>query len=345
MARVSTVRSLCAAVAALLAAQSPAQAVDKALIDAAKKEGQVVWYTTQIINQLAQPMAAAFKKTYGIDVKFIRTNSSELVIRVLNEAKAGRIQADVIDGTSSTPALRTQGLIEPYLPANVKRFPADTYDKDGYWVPTNIYIITPGYNTELVKKGTEPKSLQDLLDPKWKGKIVWNSSPSTSGGPGFVGLVLREMGPEKGRAYLEQLAKQNVIGLGVSARQVLDQVIAGEHPLALNIFNNHAVISAQKGAPSAWIPMSPSLGVLSVASVMKNAPNPNAAKLFLEFLTSEEGQKLYRAADYMPVDPKVPPNDPTLLPEGGKFRVTFFTPEEVEHGMPQWVKLYRELFR
>jgi iron(III) transport system substrate-binding protein len=324
---------------------TPLAAADQALIDAAKKEGEVIWYTTQIINQLAQPMAAAFKKTYGIEVKYVRTNANELVLRVLNEGKAGRVQADVIDGTSSTPLLRAEGLIEPYLPESMKRLSSNYHDKDSYWVATNIYIITPGYNTELVKKGTEPKSFDDLLDPKWKGKLVWNSSPSTSGGPGFIGLVLNEMGPEKGRDYLKRLSAQNIVGLGVSARQVLDQVIAGEHAVALQIFNNHALISAAKGAPSAWIPMSPSLALFSVASVVKASPHPNAAKLFLDFLVSEDGQKVYRDAEYMPVDPKYPPNDPTLLPEGGKFRVIYFTPEKIEAEMPEWVKIYRELFR
>ena len=323
----------------------PARAAEQAVIDAAKKEGEVVWYTTQIVNQLAVPMAAAFKKKYGVEVKYIRANTTEVTLRVMNEAKAGRVQADVIDGTSTTSALSKDGHILAWLPDAVKRFPKDMYAADSTWLATNIYILTPAFNTELVKTGTEPRTYDDLLKPQWKGKMVWGSSASSSAGPGFIGTVLKEMGPDKGRAYLDQLAKQQVTGLNVAARQVLDQVIAGEYVVALQIFNNHAVISAAKGAPSAWIPMEPATGLLSVASILKAAPHPNAAKLFLEFLISEEGQLLYKKADYMPADPNVPPSDPGLLPASGKFRAQFFTPEEIDAEMPQWLKLFQQLFR
>lgn len=337
--------SLLAASAAILGLAAPACAADEALIAAARKEAEVVWYTTQIVNQLAQPMAAAFKKRYGIDVKYVRANATDVALRVTNEAKAGRVQADVVDGTNTTPALRKQDLVLQWLPDSVKRLPKEFYDPAGYWLATNIYILTPAFNTELVKPGSEPNKLDDLLDPRWKGKIAWGSSVSSSAGPGFVGMILKDMGPERGRAYLQRLSGQQITGLNVSARQVLDQVIAGEFAIALHIFNNHASISAAKGAPSAWIPMEPAMGLFSVASVLKGAPRPNAAKLFLEFLISEEGQAIYRAADYMPADPKVTPKDPRLLPAGGGFRAVYFTPDEIDAGMSGWMKTFRELFR
>jgi ABC-type Fe3+ transport system substrate-binding protein len=328
----------------VLVAGAPAKAADTALIDAAKKEGEVIWYTTQIIDQLAVPMAAAFKKAYGIEVKYVRANSTDVALRISSEAQAGRINVDVFDGTSAVVSLKKQGLVLQWIPETARRLPKDYIDAEGYWIATNIYIITPGFNTELVKPGTEPKTFQDLLDPKWKGKMAWGSSSSSSAGPGFIGNVLRDMGPDKGRAYLEKLSGQKIAGLGVSARQVLDQVIGGEYAIGLQIFNNHAVISAAKGAPSAWIAMEPATAVLSTVAATKAAPHPNAAKLFLEFLVSEEGQKIYRSADYMPIDPKVPPTDPKLLPAGGNFRASTFTPEEVEDQMPTWTKLFREIF-
>jgi iron(III) transport system substrate-binding protein len=255
------------------------------------------------------------------------------------------MQADVFDGTTATASLKKEGLVAKWLPDNVSRLPKEYVDAEGYWVATNLYVLTPGYNTELVKKGSEPRNFQDLLDPKYKGKIVWNSTSSSSAAPGFVAVVLAAMGEEKGTAYLRELAKQNVAGLAVAARQVLDQVIAGEYAIALNIFNNHAVISAAKGAPVDWIPMQPALGVLSVISVTKDAPHPNAGRLFLEFLISEEGQKLYRAADYLPVDPKVPPKDLNLRPDGDAFKAIFKTPEEIDREMPKWTQLYQSIFR
>jgi iron(III) transport system substrate-binding protein len=324
---------------------APARAADQAMIDAAKKEGQVVWYTTQIIDQFARPAAAAFEKKYGIKVSYVRANSNEVALRVMNEARAGRMQADVFDGTGATASLKKEGIVAKWIPENAKRFPKEYIDAEGYWVATNLYVLTPGYNTELIKKGTEPKTFQDLLDPKYKGKIAWNSTSSSSAGPGFVGIVLDTMGEEKGKAYLRELAKQQPAGLAVAARQVLDQVIAGEYAIALNIFNNHAVISAAKGAPVEWIPMDPALGVLSVISVTKDAPHPNAGRLFVEFLMSEDGQKIYRDAEYLPVDPNVPPKDLALRPDGVKFRAIYKTPEEIDREMPRWTEVFKSIFR
>jgi iron(III) transport system substrate-binding protein len=275
----------------------------------------------------------------------VRANSNEVALRVMNEARAGRMQADVFDGTGATASLKKEGIVAKWIPENAKRFPKEYIDAEGYWVATNLYVLTPGYNTELIKKGTQPKTFQDLLDPKYKGKIAWNSTSSSSAGPGFVGIVLDTMGDEKGKAYLRELAKQQPAGLAVAARQVLDQVIAGEYAIALNIFNNHAVISAAKGAPVEWIPMDPALGVLSVISVTKDAPHPNAGRLFVEFLMSEDGQKIYRDAEYLPVDPNVPPKDLGLRPDGVNFRAIYKTPEEIDREMPRWTEVFKSIFR
>ena len=257
-------RFLLGVVAAALLAVRPAHAVDQSLIDAARKEGTVVWYTTLIVDQLVRPVAAAFEKKYpGVKVSYVRNNSTETAVKIMNEAKAGKMQADVFDGTNTSTVLKKVNLVEAWKPDSAKDWPADVADPAGFWVATNVYVLTPGYNTELIKKGTEPKTFEDLLDPKWKGKMVWNGSVSTSGGPGFIGNVLHVMGEDKGMAYLQKLSAQKIVNLDVSARQVLDQVIAGEYPMALQIFNHHTVISAKKGAPSDWIKMEPATVVRS----------------------------------------------------------------------------------
>jgi iron(III) transport system substrate-binding protein len=334
-----------AAMIATMIAATPALAADPALIAAAKKEGELTWYTTQIVNQFARPAAEAFQKKYGVRVNYIRADSNEVTLRLQNEGKAGRVMADVFDGTGATAALKAANLVAKYIPESANRLPERYKDKDGYWVATNLYVLTPGFNTDLVKKGTQPRTFEDLLDPRWRGKIAWNSSVTPSGAAGFVGVVLAHMGQEKGLAYLRQLSGQKVVGLQVAARQVLDQVIAGEYAIALNIFNNHAVISAMKGAPSAWIPMEPALAVFSCLSLTAGAPRPNAGKLFIDFLMSEEGQKLYRDADYLPVDPAVQPKDPALRPGDATFRAVFMTPEEIHDNLPKWGAIYKDIFR
>ena len=321
-----------------------AWAADAALIEAAKKEGSVTWYTTQIINQFAAPAAAAFEKKYGVRVDYVRADNNEVILRLQSETKAGKVLGDVFDGTVATPLIR-EGIALQWQPDSVKEMPKEYQDPQGYWVATNLYVHTPGLNTTLVPKVSEPKSRQDFLDPKWKGKLVWAARQSTSAAPGFIGATLYEMGEEKGMAYLRELAKQNVAGLGVSARQVLDQVIAGEYSIALNIFNNHATISAAQGAPAAWLPLSPALAVFSIAGIAKAGPHPNAAKLLLDFLVSEDGQKLYRDADYISVHPKVPPRDPMLRPDGVTFKAFYVQPDVVEEKTAGWWKIFQDIFR
>jgi ABC-type Fe3+ transport system substrate-binding protein len=334
-----------AAVAASLAA-GRAYAIDAATVAAAKREGEVTWYSTQIINQLVRPVAAAFEKKYpGIRVRYIRANATEIAIKILNESRAGNPQSDVFDGTSTVVPLKHEGYVLQWLPEAAKSFPALYRDPEGYWIASHIFINTPGYNTALVPKGGEPKTYQDLLDPKWRGKIVWDGLPSASGGTGFIATVLAEMGEEKGMEYLRAFAKQKVVNVAASAREVLDQVIAGEYPLALQIFNHHAVISAKKGAPVDWIKMEPATGTLSTVSIHKNAPHPNAAKLLFDFIISDEGQKVFRDADYLTADPAVLPREPSLTPEGGHFRTRFFSPEALEDSTPKWSQIFDQLFR
>jgi ABC-type Fe3+ transport system substrate-binding protein len=322
-----------------------AHAIDAAVIAAAKQEGEVVWTSTQIVNQLVRPVAAAFEKKYpGIKLRYTRANANEVAIKILNESRAGRPQSDVFDGTSTVVPLKQQGFVMQWQPDAAKDYPALYRDPDGYWIASNLYINTPGYNTALVPKGTEPRTYQDLLDPRWKGKMAWNALPSTSGGVGFIGTVLAEMGEQNGMDYLRAFAKQKVANVAAAARQVLDQVIAGEYAIALQIFNHHAVISAKKGAPVDWIKMEPATGTLSVIGIQKNAPHPNAAKLLVDFIISKEGQQIYRDADYLTADPAVPALDPSLKPEEGHFRVRFFPPETIESNLPRWKQIFDDLF-
>jgi iron(III) transport system substrate-binding protein len=327
----------------LLASAFPAFAADAALVEAAKKEGRVTWYTVQIVDQIVRPIVSGFERKYGIHVDFVRANSAQLSVRLSNEAKAGKVQASLFDGTGAAAALKRENLVEKWVPN--ADLPKHLFDPEGYWVACNYYINTPGFNTDLVSKGTEPKTFEDLLDPKWKGKMAWNVQPSVSAGQGFVGSVLIAMGEEKARAYLAKLAKQNITPLNVSGRQVLDLVIAGEYPIALQIFNNHAFISASKGAPVDWIKMQPPLITYSAMSVPKGAPTPNAGKLLIDYIVSLEGQQVFADAGELPVHPGVKLRDPTLVPDGMTFKASFLTPEEVDRNLVPWTKIFDEYFR
>ena len=212
----------------------------------AKKEGELVWYTTLIVKRAVRPIVAAFQKKYpGIKVRYSRANSSDTAIKILSEGKANRILGDVFDGTSNAEALKDASLVEKWTPKNAGMYPAEFRDPDGFWSATHLYYLTPGYNTSLVSKADAPRP----------SRMAWSPRSTTSSAAGFIGNVLITMGEEKGMAYLKKLAKQEIIPVSASARKVLDQAIAGEYPIALQIFNHHTVISGRKGAPVDWIKM------------------------------------------------------------------------------------------
>lgn len=338
-------------VAALFAAgglvQLPgsALALDQAMIDAAKKEGRLVWYSTLIIDQAVRPMAAAFEDKYGIDVSFSRAPGGDVALKVINESKAGRVEGDVFDSTTAMIPLLEAGLVEQYAPEAAAAYPDDLKDPDGYWATTHLYFLTTSYNTEMVPPDQVPKTYDDLLDPKWKGAMAWTNDLTPSGAPGFIYNMLAVKGEEDGMAYLRKLAEQQPVTIAASQRVVLDRVIGGEYPLGLMTFNHHDEISRAKGAPVDWIKMEPLVATTSAIGIIKNAPHPNAARLFVEFALSEEGQKVLAEAFYLPAHPDVPAKVPELKPEGGDFTVTAVTPATHAEGLNKWIEIYNDLFR
>ena len=334
-----------AAVFSMAMLAAPAHAADPALIAAAKREGEVLWYTGFIVNQLVRPASEAFEKLYGVKVKHMRANASDIALRIINEGRAGRVQADVFDSTTGTAALKKAGMVEKFLPPNIGHFPKELVDPEGYWVAVNSFILAPAVNTSMVPREQWPKTLEDFLDPRWQGKIAWSTSLSSGGGPGFIATVLKEFGEAKGMDYLRRLAQQKPININAAARRVTDQMIAGEFPLALQIFNNQPVTSARQGAPVAWLPVQPVTASLNGISVTKGAPHPNAARLFVEFMVSAEGQKIVAANDYIPADPNTPATEPSMKPDGKILRAQYFNPEELEAGMSGWSEIFNSLFR
>lgn len=325
-----------------LAAQSTA---DDALFAAARKEGAVVWYTTLIVNQAILPLKAAFEKKYpGVTLQYVRNDEAPTAIRLMNEAKSGRTQADIFDGLSVMETLRRAGLVAPHAPPSAARFPAEMRDKDGYWTAILLYVFAPGVNTAMVPAAGRPKTYDDLLDARWRGKMAWNPS-SVAGAIGFVGAALLSRGETDGMRYLEALSKQEIVNIEASSRAILDQVIAGEYPLALMCFNNHAVISALKGAPSDWLRLAPVPVAFDAVSLLKDAPHPNAARLLINFLTSEDGQTVLRNANYIPSMNGVEALASDLKPAQAGLAATYLHPAEIDRNLQQWQGIVQKLFR
>src|SRR5688572_10420416 len=270
----------------------------KVLIEGAKKEGKVSWYTSLIVDQVVRPVKEAFEKEYPfLQVEYFRGNSERLVQKMFAEYQGKRYEVDIVDGTVTAPMVKKGGYLQRFYSPYLAEYPAELKDPQGYWAVSNVYFFSLGYNTRMVKPNEVPKTYEDLLNPRWKGQMMWSTSRG-SGAPIFVGTILNSMGMEAGKAYLQKLKAQNVAKSTASNRQVLDLTIAGEYPLALQMFNHHAFISKSAGAPVDWQPHEPATATIHTIALAKNSPHPHASMLLLDFVMSERGQKVYQQANY-----------------------------------------------
>jgi ABC-type Fe3+ transport system substrate-binding protein len=316
----------------------------KILVEGARKEGKLMWYTTLIVDQVVRPVKEAFEKEYPfIQVEFYRGNSENVVRRILTEYQAKRHDADLVDGTVSPVMVKRAGFLQRFYSPYFAEYPAELKDPQGFWGSTNLYFLTPGYNTRMVKANELPKTYEGLLNPRWKGQMMWSTSRG-SGAPMFIGNVLMSMGQEAGKAYLQKLKGQNIAKSTASNRQILDLTIAGEYPIALHIFNHHAYISKTAGAPVDWYAIEPVTATIQTIALAKNTPHPHASMLLLDFVLSEKGQKVFQQSNYLPSHPKVPAKQVDLKP-GARFKkAVYMTPDIQFDKGNEWVDYFQNQF-
>ena len=324
----------------------PASAASDELISAARAEGSVTWYTSMIVDQVVRPMAAAFEAKYpGVKVAFSRAGGADQAVKLINEGQAGRVMGDVFDSVSAYTSLKAADMVAQYTPDSAAPIPDQFKDPDGYWTAPNVYYLSAAINTDLVSPDQAPKTYEDLLDPRWKDQMVWSVVPQESGAPGFIGNVLMTMGDEKGMDYLKKLAAQDITNMQTSQRTVLDRVIAGDFAIGLMTYTHHSPISAAKGAPVDWLPISPLVASPNTLGLVKGGPHPNAGKLLIDFIVSPTGQKILSDAMYLPTNPDVPAKVPELLPGPPKpFTATFMSPAVVTPNIEHWIDVEHQLF-
>src|SRR5262249_10636811 len=147
---------------------------DAALVDAARKEGHALWYTTLIVDQIVRPLIRAFQaQVPGVEIKFIRIDSGQQVVRLINEAKVARVQADVWSVIDGVAPLTHGNAAAPFDIASARSLPPALVDPDRRWIATNLATRSLGYNTNLVPANAAPKTYQELLEPRWKGAFAW----------------------------------------------------------------------------------------------------------------------------------------------------------------------------
>lgn len=321
---------------------------EQKLIEGAKQEGEVMLYSALIVNQAIRPIVDAFQKRYPfIKVNYWRAESAGIFTKLSAEIRAGKVVADVVEGTGVGEAVIQAGFVQPYKTPAIEKIPAIHRDPNSLWTATRLSYFGVGYNTKTVSADAVPKTYEDLLDPRWKGKMVWHLG-SASGAALFVSNLRLKWGDEKTRDYLTKLADQKVTGLtGVSARALVDRVIAGEFSLALNIFAHHPYISAEKGAPSASKLMDPVATTVGTMVIPKGIKHPHAAMLLADFILSDEGQKILSEAGYFPSRPDIP-TDSDIAPVTEMLKTVteqFVSPENLNKYTQSSEDMIKAVFR
>ena len=274
----------------VLANAPPPEPVTQALIDAAKKEGQVNYYTSTDLP-VAEKVAKAFEAKYpGIAVRVERSGAERVFQRIGQEYASNIHAVDVVNSSDAAHFIvwKRDGILLPYVPEDVAKYPAEHRDVDGQFASFRVWLSIIAYNTNLVKAEEAPRSFADLLDPKWKGKIV-------KAHPGYSGTIMTatyQMQRDLGWSYFEQLAKQNVMQVQSSADPP-KKLDLGERAVMAD--GNEYNIFQMKEAGRPVEPVYATEGsplIIGPNGVFKSSPNPNAAKVFQSFCLGREAQQL-----------------------------------------------------
>ncbi|HZA51467.1 MAG TPA: extracellular solute-binding protein [Myxococcaceae bacterium] len=272
-------------------ASPPGSAVTPALVEAAKKEGSIVWYTS-VDLPVAEKVAKAFEVKYpGIAPRVERSGAERLFQRIGQELSSNIHAVDVVQSSDAAHFIvwKRQGLLATYVPEDVAKFyPKEHKDPDGTYATWRSWLCVIGYNTNLVKKEEAPKSYADLLEPKWKGKLV-------KAHPGYSGTIMTatfQLQRELGWGYLEKLAKQRIMQVQ-SSSDPPKKLALGERAVMADGNEYNMFQLKEKGDPVEIV--YPSEGtplIIGPNGIFKSAPHPNAARLFQSFCFSPEAQQL-----------------------------------------------------
>jgi len=298
---------------------------------AAKKEGTLTLYTT-IAEKDLPVIVKPFEQKYGIKVNVWRAGTDKVLQRTLTEAQAKRYEVDAIHfGSPEMEALSREKILQPVKSPVHNDLMPGSVAKHREWAATILSVWVQAYNTQVIRKEDLPKTYQDLLDPKWKGRLGIEAKNDDW----FATVVHQLGGEEKGLAFFRELVAKN----GISPRQghtlLNNMVVSGEVPLALTLYNYMPEQAKKKGAPIDWFAIEPAVARSNAIGIARRAPHPNAALLFYEYLLGPEGQAAMVSIDYVPTNTKV-----ASPLKGVKIEQT--DPLRTLDEAPKWSKLFDE---
>ena len=277
-----------------------ADRVEKAL-PAARKEGSLTLYTSFAEKDLP-PLLDAFEKRYGIKVRVWRSASENVLQRTVTEARAGRHEVDAVHSSAiEMEALYREGIVQPVAPPHGAKLLQGALRPHRGWIATYLSFWVQAYNTNLVRREELPRRFEDLLDPRWKGKLGIEARVSD-----WYAALVTDMGEEKGIRFFRELVAKNGISVRGGHTLLNNLVIAGDVPLALTMYQYIVEGAKRKGAPVDWIVLEPAIGRMSGVGIARHAAHPNAALLFYEFMLSPPAQQVLLSRDYVPTLASLP---------------------------------------
>lgn len=310
---------------------------DPSVLKAARKERKINYYGAPDLGITLASVFKLFHQRYGAEVSFTGARGRENYDRVLSEQRAGRYVADVMStGATSMNSLKWKGALVSYLPPNLKHIPAEFLDRDNVLIPVYLNIYGILINTALVKRDEEPKSWTDLLDARWKGKILADDPRGAGGGNFWFTVTYKTLG----KSYLEAMAKQEP--------QFRPQYLENEKALARGEFPIYlpalaGSIARLKGAPVKWIaPSDGATYALISQGLVKNAPHPNAAKIWANFQIGREAQTALAEGGNTPLRNDTPVPYPELSFRGKKLLGTT-TEDDLKQGA-KFSRLAEQIF-
>ena len=325
------------------AAAPPAEAITPALIEAAKKEGKCSFYTAMDL-QFAEKLGKEFEAKFpGIAVRVERSGAERVFTRIGQEYSSNVHAVDVVNTADQSHCIvwKRNGWLAAYLPEEVvKHYDKQYYDPDGLEVTTRILVSPIAYNTNLVKKEEAPKSFADLLDPKWKGKMV-------KAHPAYSGTLMKstfQVARDLGWDYLEKLARQSVLQVQ-SATDTPKKIALGERAVMVDGAGYLVIRNKEAGQPVEIVyPTEGTPLATGPSAVFKAAPNPNAARLFFNWMHGREGQQILVdwARQYSPHKQTVEKPGVRKLAD---IKLMKEDPEGVEKGAEEIKKRYAQIFK
>ena len=301
------------------------------LIDGAKKEGEITIYSSAPTDDMAV-LTAAFEKKYGIKAKVWRASSEKVLQRGVTEARGNRFDADVYETNGpELEALHREKLLQEVKSPNFADLIPQAILPHGEWVSTRVNIFTAAYNTKAIKKEDLPKTYQDLLNPKWKGKLGIEAEDADW----FAG-VIADLGEEAGLKLFRDIVATNGLSVRKGHTLLTNLVASGEVPIALTVYNYKAEQLKNKGAPIDWFV----IGKNAIArpngiGVARKSAHPHAAVLFYEFCLTD-AQTIFAQRDFVPTSKKM---DTPLT----RIPLKFIDVKTSLDDDAKWSKLYTEI--